>query len=109
MIVRNDAACFVGVDLHKDTLTACVINAATHEVSYEKIACKCRSRIQEFFSTLPRPSCVAIETVGFYRWFWDELEPIVDRLVLADARGRGPWPAAGSRPIARTPSTSPSC
>jgi len=87
MIVRSDAACFVGVDLHKDTLTACVINAATQEVSYAKIVCKSRSRIREFFSGLPRPSCVAIETVGFYRWLWDELEPLVDRLVLADARG----------------------
>jgi hypothetical protein len=25
MIARSDAACFVGIDLHKDTLTACVL------------------------------------------------------------------------------------
>jgi transposase len=29
---------------------------------------------------------VAIETVGFYRWLWDLLEPRVDKLLLADAR-----------------------
>jgi transposase len=28
---------------------------------------------------------VAIETVGFYRWLWDLLEPVCDKLVLADA------------------------
>jgi transposase len=30
---------------------------------------------------------VAIETVGFYRWLWTEAEPLVDQLVLCDARG----------------------
>jgi transposase len=28
---------------------------------------------------------VAIETVGFYRWLWETLEPLVETLVLADA------------------------
>lgn len=79
MIARSDAACFV-VELHKDTLTACVINTVTHEVSYAKIACKSRSRIWEFFSGLPGPGCVAIKTVGFYNWFWDEFERPMCRL-----------------------------
>jgi hypothetical protein len=26
---------------------------------------------------------VAIESVGFYRWLWEMLEPIVEELVLA--------------------------
>jgi transposase len=34
---------------------------------------------------LPRPHIVAIESVGFYRWLWEMLEPIVEQLVLADA------------------------
>ena len=87
MIARRDAACFVGIDLHKDTLTACVLRGADREVSYVKIACKCRDQIRSFFTSLPQPSAVAIETVGFYRWLWTELEPLVDHLVLCDARG----------------------
>jgi transposase len=87
MIVRKDAACYVGIDLHKDTLTACTIAAKDREVSYRKIACVCREQIREFFAGLPRPSVVAIETVGFYRWLWTEAEPIVDQVILADARG----------------------
>ncbi len=87
MIARSDAACFVGVDLHKDTLTACVVRRTDREVTYKKIVCKCRDQVREFFSSLPRPSVVAIETVGFYRWLWTELEPLVDQLVLCDARG----------------------
>lgn len=76
---------FVGIDLHKDTMTVCVFCPADGSVAYHKIPCKCRKKIRAFFQALPRPHVVAIETVGFYRWLWEELEPIVERLVLADA------------------------
>lgn len=75
----------VGIDLHKDTLTACTFCRCCGEISYRKIACKCRRQIAEYFTALPHPHTVAIETVGFYRWLWETLEPIVDDLVLADA------------------------
>ena len=87
MIARSDAACFVGIDLHKDKLTACTIVAKDREVAYRKISCVAREKVRESLAGLPRPSVVAIETVGFYRWLWMEAEPIVDQVVLADARG----------------------
>jgi transposase len=76
---------FAGVDLHKDTLTVCIIDPSTGEVRFQKLVCRCREQIVAFFQTLPRPCVVAIESVGFYRWLWDLLEPIVDKLLLADA------------------------
>ena len=75
----------VGIDLHKDTLTACTYCACCGEISYRKLACKCRKQIREYFSALPHPHVVAIEAVGFYRWLWEMLDPIVDELILADA------------------------
>jgi transposase len=75
----------VGVDLHKDTLTACVFCGCCGEVSFQKIPCKCRKQIAAYFAALPRPHTVAIESVGFYRWLWEMLEPVVEKLVLADA------------------------
>jgi transposase len=75
----------VGIDLHKDTLTACVFCGCCGEVSFQKIPCKCRQQIAAYFAALPRPHTVAIESVGFYRWLWELLEPIVEKLVLADA------------------------
>jgi transposase len=75
----------VGVDLHKDTLTACVFCGCCGEVSFQRLSCKCRKQIAEYFAGLPRPHTVAIESVGFYRWLWEMLEPIVEKLVLADA------------------------
>lgn len=80
----HDRLC-VGIDLHKDTLTAAVFDPRTGEVAFTKLACKCRGQIAGFFRALPRPHVIAIESVGFYRWLWDMLEPIVDELVLADA------------------------
>jgi transposase len=75
----------VGVDLHKDTLTACVFCGCCGEVAFQRLSCKCRKQIAEYFAGLPRPHTVAIESVGFYRWLWEMLEPIVEKLVLADA------------------------
>jgi transposase len=75
----------VGIDLHKDTMTVCTFCAGCGELSFRKLACKSRHQVCEFFANLPRPHIVAIEAVGFYRWLWDLLEPIVERLVLADA------------------------
>jgi len=75
----------VGIDLHKDTLTACVFCGCCGEVSFQKIPCKCRKQIAAYFADLPRPHTVAIESVGFYRWLWEMLEPIAQQLVLADA------------------------
>jgi transposase len=76
---------YVGIDLHKDTMTLCIITPSTGEIQFEKLACKCRDKVVDFFTKLPRPCVVAIESVGFYRWLWDLLEPIVDKLLLADA------------------------
>lgn len=80
----NDRLC-VGIDLHKDTLFVVALQPASGEVLERRLPCKCREHIVQFFSALPRPNVVAIESVGFYRWLWDLLEPIVDELVLADA------------------------
>jgi transposase len=75
----------VGVDLHKDSMTICVYCPCCGEIRFQKIACKCRLQVVEFFTSLPRPHIVAIEAFGFYRWLWNLLEPLVDKLVLADA------------------------
>jgi transposase len=75
----------VGIDLHKDTMTICVLIRGSGEFAYRKIACKNREQIVEFFGSLSRPHTVAIEAVGFYRWLWELLEPIVQNLVLCDA------------------------
>ena len=75
----------VGIDLHKDTMMIGVYCRCCGEFKFRKIACKNRDQVAQFFRALPRPHIVAIEAVGFYRWLWELLEPIVEKLVLADA------------------------
>ena len=70
----------VGIDLHKDTMTVCVLVHGSGEYAFRKMACKNREQIAEFFRSLPRPHTVAIEAVGFYRWLWELLEPLVQKL-----------------------------
>jgi transposase len=83
--ITHSHAWSVGIDLHKDTMMVCVYCAGCGEVSFRRLACKCRGQVAEFFRSLPRPHVVAIEAVGFYRWLWELLEPIVEKLLLADA------------------------
>ena len=85
VLVPSGCHACVGIDLHKDTMTLCVFVRGTGEIAFRKIACKNRDQIAAFFQTLPRPHTVAIEAVGFYRWLWTLLEPIVEKLVLCDA------------------------
>jgi transposase len=84
----TDKLC-VGIDLHKDTLFVVALNPATGEVLEQRLRCKCREQIVQFFTALPSPMIVALESVGFYRWLWDLLEPLLkargDELLLADA------------------------
>ena len=80
----NDQLC-VGIDLHKDTMFVVALDPRTGTLMEQRIACKCREQVAGFFAALPRPHVVAIESVGFYRWLWDLLEPVADELVLADA------------------------
>lgn len=80
----SDRLC-VGIDLHKDTMTVAALDPRSGEVRFTRLACKCREQIVEFFNALPRPHVVAIESVGFYRWLWELLEPMACELILADA------------------------
>jgi transposase len=77
----------IGVDLHKCSLTATVLDQDGAAIEEKKLATKCRTQIRDFFSRYGREAIVAVESVGFYQWFWDLLEPLVGKVVLADPVG----------------------
>jgi len=79
------AKSFVGIDLHKTTLTIAVRDSAGDIVSTNPFPTKCVDKIDHFLSHLPSPVHCAVESVGMYEWLWDHLEPRVDKLILADA------------------------
>jgi transposase len=77
----------IGVDLHKDSLTATVLNDAGAVVERKQISTKCRRQVSDYFAGQGPAVQVAVESVGFYHWFWDTVRPKVQVLRLADPAG----------------------
>jgi transposase len=76
---------FIGVDLHKNTVTLAVVRPDGSPNGRLKISTKCRQKIAAFLVALPRPSSMAVEAVGFVEWFIDDFRRCVDRIDIADA------------------------
>jgi transposase len=77
----------IGVDLHKASLTATVLDSAGAVVERKDISTKCRRQIADYFASHGPNVQVAVESVGFYHWFWDTVKPNVRILRLADPAG----------------------
>jgi transposase len=77
----------IGVDLHKCSLTATVVDSSGTILERKEIATKCRRQIAEYFASHGPDVQVAVESVGFYHWFWDTVKPKVRHLHLADPAG----------------------
>jgi transposase len=76
---------YIGVDLHKDSMTVVGCNEKGEIFVKERIPCKCIGKIEEFFSQRQlQPCSVAVEAIGFYHWFFDLLEGKVEKLILAN-------------------------
>lgn len=76
---------FVGVDLHKKTISLCVMVKAEggrKVVSRKRLACADINAIREFFAGLG-PFQVVVEATSCYEWFLLLVEDLADRCVLA--------------------------
>lgn len=73
---------FVGIDLHKKTITVCVVNQARETLLQKRFLCCERKKIRDFFAALG-PFQAVVEATASYEWLWELLEPLADRLVLA--------------------------
>ena len=76
---------FVGVDLHKCTVSLAAVDPAGKILARLTCPTKCIDRIASFLAALPRPVHMAVEAVTFSEWFIDRFGPCVDRIDLAHA------------------------
>jgi hypothetical protein len=76
---------FIGVDLHKTTVTLVAVAPDGTTIARQTINAKCREKIAAWLLALPRPSHLAVESVGFVEWFIDEFRHRVDHIDIADA------------------------
>ena len=75
---------FVGVDLHKCTVTLTAVDAAG-EIKRLKISTKSTGKIDEWLRALTGPVWMAVEACPFVEWFIDRFRPCVARIDIADA------------------------
>jgi transposase len=73
---------YVGIDLHKESITICVVDQDRNVLQSRRFACAHPDRILAFFRTLG-PFVAVIEATASYEWLWQLLEPLAARLVLA--------------------------
>jgi transposase len=76
---------YVGVDLHKKSISVCVVELAARErklVERRRFRCDQEERIAEYFAGLGEYQLV-VEATASYEWFVQLVEPTADRVVLA--------------------------
>ena len=78
---------FVGVDLHKQTITMCVVNQARQVLQTRRLACGDASGIRAWFQELG-PFQVVVEATASYEWFVQLVEPLADRKSNENQTGR---------------------
>lgn len=76
---------FIGVDLHKCTVTLTAVDPLGEKIDRLKISTKSTGKIEDWLLKLPRFSHMAVEACPFVEWFIDRFDPCVDRMDIADA------------------------
>jgi transposase len=76
---------FIGADLHKKSITLCVMNDKLKVVARKTIPCNEPDQIVEFFRQF-RPFKVVVEATASYLWFVELLEPLAEKIVLANPK-----------------------
>ncbi len=97
---------YVGVDLHKKTISICVViqeGAKRRIVKRQTLACSSVDAIEQFFAGLGSYQ-VVVEATASYEWFMQLVESTADRVVLAHpGKLRVISPKAPARPTSWTP------
>ena len=73
---------YVGIDLHKKTISICVVNQERQKIDYKRFACSAPQTIVDYFRRLGRFHAV-VEATASYEWLVRLLEPLAERIVLA--------------------------
>ena len=76
---------FVGVDLHKTTVTLVAVDAHGEQIAKLTIATKCADTITDWLRALPDPVWLAVEACPFVEWFIDRFRWCVAQMDIADA------------------------
>ena len=79
---RRTTVNYVGIDLHKKTISICVVNQERQKIDYKRFACSTPETIVDYFRRLGSFQAV-VEATASYEWLVRLLEPWAERIVLA--------------------------
>ena len=74
---------FIGVDLHKNSITVCVMNEERTVLARKTLYCCQPDQIVEFFRQWS-PFKMVVEATAGYFWFVELVEPLAEGVVLAN-------------------------
>ena len=73
---------FAGCDLHKQTISICIVNQSREVIERRRFACADEKQLRQFFANLGKFEAV-VEATASYEWFVRLIEPLARRMVLA--------------------------
>ncbi len=73
---------FAGCDLHKQTISICVLDQSRTVIHRKKLPCNDPDSLRDFFASLGEFQAV-VEATASYEWFLQILDPLAQRLLLA--------------------------
>src|SRR6202453_5259106 len=73
---------YIGLDVHKKTISYCVKDAAGHVHREGKIG-STRRELDAWIKTLPQPQTMAMEATIFTGWIYDHLLPHAEKVKVA--------------------------
>ncbi|MGA9922293.1 MAG: transposase, partial [Isosphaeraceae bacterium] len=76
---------FIGVDLHKKSITVCVMDEKRKVLARKTLACTQTDELLEFCRQF-RPFKVVVEATASYLWFVELVEPWAEKVVLANPK-----------------------
>src|SRR5262245_51883330 len=79
---RRTTMNYVGIDLHKKTITIHVVNQERKKVDHKRLYCLPSQPIVDYFEKLG-PFQAVIEATASYEWLVRLLEPLATRIILA--------------------------
>jgi transposase len=75
----------IGVDLHKNMITTCVMNDELHVLARKTRYCVKPDEIVELCRQF-QPFKVVVEATASYQWFVELVEPLAEKVVLANSK-----------------------
>lgn len=73
---------YIGLDAHSESCTIAVVGQSGKRLAHERLQTSAQ-RLRDFIKDVPRPRYLCMEEGTLSEWLYEELEPVVDKLVVA--------------------------